>query len=310
MEQEVEKKSSLKLFLSLIFFVVVVLLLVFYWFIPIKTIEFDAAPINSNFSLNSYDKNMQFYENMRFPNPRISYKIYDCSLQKKNDMNTGFDMIADFTILDFYPVVDGEEISITCDSKQRFEDGLFIAGEGGPTNITQVNQFNVILNGKILLIKKSQCPIPNIAIHELLHVLGFEHSLNKNNIMYNFSSCKQTIGEDIPNLVNKLYAIQSYPDLVFENVSAVMNGKYLDLSINIRNNGLSYSENSKILVYADNDLIKEIDLKKIDIGYGMQVSFENLWIGQLSVNEIKVLIENDFNELDKQNNEIVLKIKK
>jgi hypothetical protein len=63
-------------------------------------------------------------------------------------------------------------------------------------------------------------------------------------------------------------------------------------------------------VYADNDLIKEIDLKKIDIGYGMEVSFENLWIGQLSVNEIKVLIENDFNELDKQNNEIVLKIKK
>ncbi|GAI14097.1 unnamed protein product, partial [marine sediment metagenome] len=54
--------------------------------------------------------------------------------------------------------------------------------------------------------------------------------------------------------------MKSYPDLSFENVSAVMNGRYLDTNMSIRNNGLKDSEKTKIEIYADGKLVKEIEL--------------------------------------------------
>ena len=77
------------------------------------------------------------------------------------------------------------------------DDDLFIAGEGGPTSITNTSLYNVILKGKILLYKKSECEEPIVELHELLHVFGFDHSQDPNNIMFNLSSCNQEISQDI-----------------------------------------------------------------------------------------------------------------
>lgn len=299
-----------KTILSFIFFLVVVVLLVLYWFVPFNTIEFGVKTGHSNFSLSNDSASMQFYENMRFPTSEISYRIYDCPLQKKDDMLRAFDMIENVTILEFYEVSSGEEIFVTCDSKNKIEEGLFIAGEGGPTNITKTDNFNVIFQGQALLIKESKCSKPNIAIHELLHVLGFKHSENPNNIMYYLSKCRQTIGEDIINLINELYSTPSYSDLSFENVSAVMHGKYLNTNISIRNNGLKDSEKTKIIIYADGKFVKEVDLGVIKIGYGRTISLTNLLIKQINVNQLEFFINSDFNELDKDNNKVILEIKK
>ena len=67
---------------------------------------------------------MQFYNNMRFPEPRISYRIENCPLQKADDMKNAFFTIENKTILRFYPVSNNEEILVTCDSKAKFE-GIF-----------------------------------------------------------------------------------------------------------------------------------------------------------------------------------------
>ena len=298
-----------KSFLSIIFFLAVIFLLFFYWFMPWNEIEFGIKEKNSNFSLSGLDKeNTQFYPNMRYPSSEISYKISECPLKKKNDMERAFDILENKTILKFYSIDKAEEISVACDSSAKVEGGMFIAGEGGPTNITKTNNFNVILNGKILLLRESECERPNIAIHELLHALGFEHSPNPNNIMYNFSKCSQIIGDDTFELINKLYSVPSYSDLDFEDVSAIMRGKYLDLNISVRNNGLSESGAAKIEIYADDKFLKEIELNPIDIGYGRIIILSNVWVPKISVKELKFFINSSFNELDKNNNVIVLKI--
>ncbi|MBU4056240.1 MAG: matrixin family metalloprotease [Proteobacteria bacterium] len=253
---------------------------------------------------------MQFYKNMRFPDSKISYKIDECPLQKKNNMERTFEILSNLTILEFYSTNTNEEISITCDENNKIEEGLFIAGEGGPINITQTQIFNVIHHGKILLIKDSKCPSPNIAIHELLHVLGFEHSENPDNIMYPVSECEQIIGEDQISLINHLYSTPSYPDLVFENVSAIMHGTYLNADISIRNDGLKNSEKFKIIIYADKKIIKEIEVEALRIGYGTQIKLTNIWIKQLNVNELEFVIEYPFNELEKKNNKKILELKK
>lgn len=299
--------------LSSIFTVFVIMLLIFYWFFPFNTIEFytDLSDSNNfNFTLNtSGTQEMQFYENMRYPNSEISYRIYDCPLYKKNEIERAFNTLSNSTILDFYPVLYNEEISATCESRGKTRGELFVAGEGGPINITSTQNFNVIFQGELLLIKESKCENPNIGLHEILHTLGFDHSSNPKNIMYNVSKCDQTIGEDIINRINELYSVKSYPDLSFENVSAVMNGKYLDTTITIRNNGLKDSENAKLIIYAGEKIIKEIELNPIKIGHGITVSLENIWIPRINVNELKFLIESDFNELNKNNNQIKLEIK-
>jgi len=298
-----------KAVLGSVFLLFVVVLLVFYWFIPLDTTEFFVRSRNTNFSLGNDSANMQFYENMRFPTSKISYRIYDCPLQKKDDMLRAFDILENQTVLNFYSINSNEEIFVTCDSKNRIEEGLFIAGEGGPTNITKTDNFNVIFRGQILLIKESKCSKPNIAIHELLHVLGFNHSDNPNNIMYPISKCRQTIGEDTINLINELYSVPTYADLSFENISAVMRGRYLNTNMTIWNNGLKDSEKTEIKIYADDKLTKKINLDIIKIGHGRTISLSNLLINQLNVEKLEFIIDSDFNELDKENNKIILEIK-
>ena len=300
-------KTVLWAFLVLILIAV----LAIYWFVPFGTIEFNTGTVNSNFSLNNLgEDNSQFYPNMRFPSTDISYRIENCPLQRQYDMKSAFDILSSLTILSFYPVEYGEEIIIVCQDTNEFEGNLFIAGEGGPTNITVAGDFNIIYKGKILLIKDSDCERPNIAIHELLHVLGFDHSENPNNIMYEISDCKQTIGEDTLDFINKIYSIPAKPDLLFEDIDAVMHGKYLDLNFSIRNNGLIYSGESTVIVYADGKKVKELDFEALDAGYGRRIFLTNVLINQINVDIIEVNVENDFSELDKSNNIVSLEIKK
>src|SRR3989344_3838463 len=297
-----------KIFLSFVFFLIVIFLLAFYWIFPSNTFEFGIKKRNSNFSIGELSGDMQFYSNMRYPSQRISYKIYDCPLQKKDDMERTFDILANKTILNFYPVYNDEEISVRCDSTTRIEGSMFIAGEGGPINITKTNKFSVIHNGEILLIKESQCENPNIAIHEILHALGFKHSNNPDNIMYNLSKCSQTIGDDMIITIDEIYSYPSYADLNLEDVSAAMHGIYLDVNLTVMNEGLNNSGDAKIKIYADNKMIKELDLTSIGIGYGRVISLYNIFIKQVSVDELKIVAETNFNELDKTNNEVLLQI--
>jgi len=302
---------SWKNLLAFLFFVLVIILLGFYWIFPLNEIDFGFKEKNYNFSLNSsIGQTSQFYPNMRFPTSNISYKIENCPLNKKNDMERAFDIISNKTILNFYSVLSDEEIYVTCDSKTKVEGNLFIAGEGGPTNITKTSNFNVIKRGVITLIRESNCENPNIGTHELLHVLGFDHSPNPNNIMYAISKCDQQISQDMIDTINNLYSVQSYPDLSIENVSAVMHGRYIDANFSVINNGLKISKNSTVEIYADDKLIKEFEIEKMEIGYGKIISIKNIFVMQLIVNKLKFLLVYDESELNKWDNEITLEIKK
>ena len=295
-----------KLLLSSIFFLIVISLMFFY-FMPFNTIQFNSQRGNSNFSIIE-NSEMQFYPNLRFSDLNISYNILDCPLKKKNEMEYAFEIMEDITPLTFFQS-DNEKISVTCDDTNIVEKGLLVAGEGGP-NITLIGNINLITSGRVLLLKNSDCPKPNIAIHELLHVLGFNHSTNSENIMYPVTNCNQEIGEDIINLINEIYSIPNYPDLTIENASAIMNGRFLDLEVNIKNLGLSDAKNSILVIYADEKIVKKIDLTSINLGEGLNINMGNILVPQLKFNEINLEIEYPFNEINKENNKIKLEIKK
>jgi len=300
-----------KIVLSLVFFILVVGLLTFYWFLPIgELIEFKVSDGHSNFTLNaSLNTSMQFYENMRYQTSNISYRIDRCPLAREDEMKRAFDFLETRTILNFYKVSGGEEISVTCEDSVQGEKGLFIAGEGGVTNVTVTENFNVIFNGMVILIRETKCSDPLVGTHELLHALGFDHSNNPNNIMYPTLNCKQTLGDDIVEHINWLYSFPTFSDLSFENASASRKGGYLGFVISIRNHGLKNSENSTLIIYADNKSIKELEIEPIPIGSGRKITLSNIFIMQRNIEELKLFIKYDSEELDKDNNKITLEIK-
>ena len=281
-----------------------------YWFIPFQDTYFFPSNANTNFSIdNSSQEQMQFYTNLRFLSSSISYRVEDCPLNKKAEMEQAFWIIANRTILNFYPVNSNQEILITCQSTNKFEGDLFIAGEGGPVNITSSGNYNIIHNGAILLIKPSECGTPNIAIHELLHVLGFEHSSNPSNIMYRISNCRQEIGQDMLNKINELYLIPAYPDISFENVSVVMHGRYLNSNFTVKNIGLNSSDKFKVKIYADGKVIESMNIEELNMGTGIKITLQNIFVNQLNVGEIKFFAEYSLEELEKNNNEIILSVR-
>ena len=301
-----------KIVLSFIFFILVIMLLTFYWILPIgELIEFGiSSPRHANFTLNaSLGQGMQFYENMRYQSPNISYRIDGCPLAREDEMKRAFDFLEIHTILNFYEVNSREEISVTCEDSVRGERGLFIAGEGGVTNVTVTENFNVIFNGMVLLLRESKCPDPIVGTHELLHAVGFDHSDNPNNIMYPTVNCKQTIGDDLINYISWLYSFPILPDLSFENTSASMKGGYLSFAMTIRNHGLKDSENSTVIIYADNKSIKEFGVEPITIGSGRIITLSNIFVMQRNIKELELFIKYNFEELDKDNNRITLEIK-
>lgn len=288
--------------------IVLIALIFFYWIFPLETIDFGATSSrNSNFTIDDNgNQSMQFYSNLRYKNSEISYKIFDCPIKKVDEMERSFEILENLTNLSFYSVSNNEEISITCDDRTRFEGDLFVAGEGGPTKITKSENFNVIHNGGILLLRESKCENPNIGLHELLHALGFDHSDNPNNLMYPVSKCSQMIGADTLSLIDWLYSFPSLPDLFLENVSATMGGRYLDLNLTVRNGGLGDAPGASVEVYGDGELIQEINVEPLEIGNGRRIVMTNIFILQKNINELKFIVKTDFAELEKNNNEAVL----
>ena len=297
-------------FFSVLLIFLVIFLLFIYWLAPFRDEIISGSTGNTNFSVSeNFFEEMQFYPLMRFAESQLSYKIYpECDLKKQQEMLRAFEILEKETILSFYKVSDNEDITIYCSDRHRFEENYFIAGEGGPTKVIMTNKFNVIFHGKIVLIKNSNCQMPIVALHELLHVLGFKHSENPNNIMFNISNCKQTLGEDIPIYINELYSVKNLPDIKLENVSAIIKSRYLNANMSVINQGLKDAPPSKLIIYADKELIKEIEISELEIGKGTFFMISNVWIPVRNFNEIIFEIVTNFEELEKRNNKIILTI--
>ncbi len=272
----------------------------------------DLLPNGENVKYQSYVANVsassnsvQFYPNMRYRERDISYHISDaCSNKKQNDVETAFLILEEKTILNFYPTDNDPELNILCSSvsPKPNEEGHFVAGEGGPTEIINTSAYSVILSGKISLYRAEKCDEPKIALHEILHALGFDHNNNEGSVLYPVTSCDQQLDEYIIETINELYAVDSLPDLIIGKISANKSGRYLNLEIEVVNIGLANSQDSELIISSNNEEIKRYDLLEIEIGTKKKLSVTNMRLPRDS-DSVSFVVETDEREISKSNND-------
>ena len=252
---------------------------------------------------------VQFFPNMRYRDRVISYRLESvCTQAKWTNIQRAFSIISERTSLEFYSSTTNPEIRVLCSdvSPEADEEGHFIAGEGGPSKIINTTSFSVILSGKISLYRDEKCDEPKIAIHEILHALGFDHYNNSNSILYPVTGCDQDIDDEIINDINNLYSIDSLPDLTIENLVVNLTGRYLNFDINVTNMGLADSRNVRTDIYADSKKVANFSLEDLEIGAKSILTVQNVKLPRGVDGLVFVVDSDDARELSLANNRITV----
>jgi hypothetical protein len=264
---------------------------------------------------------VQFYPNMKFNHNEIIYLIdATCSpakvrrvIEAFNQLSTSVPEISFHRKLSSSPKQD-IEVSCSPESKYLENEGLnvtFIAGEGGARAIVPTGEYYIITDGLLLLHENpkgfKQCEWPNIELHELLHVFGFNHSEDTADLLYPFvESCDQRISKSVIERLRELYSIKNLPDLYFEeeNITLIKRGIYIDFNVTVRNSGLTHAKNATISVFDTGTLVRIHELGDINYGAGVILEIENLKIANRYSKQIDFIIDYDdkIKELDENNN--------
>ncbi len=292
--------------LSLLIILFIALIYLIYYNIPGNPENPMIIIEDMNDQESAYNSSLeQFYPNLKFNHNNISYYIDPfCEISYKVD------------ILDFYSGLSNSDIEISCspEKKESADSEHFIAGEGGPKEIVQTGRFNVVIYGTVFLFgdKKDlpECSWPNIELHELMHVFGFNHTDNKKSLMYPYlESCNKVFDDSLVAELNRLYSIPNLPDLYFENLSAIKKGRYLDFNLTIKNSGDIDSGDVNLSIFDEGKLIESSKLGNVRFGAGVYLEIKNLKLIHRNSKEISFVIDysNKIKEFDKSNNLAIVK---
>jgi len=228
----------------------------------------------------------QFYPRMRFPKKEISYYIEpECGWKKIQEVERAFEIIKEETVLSFYhaqPNAENAEISVICSEispeEELTDSRFFIAGEGGPTEARNLTNGYLIIKGKVSLFKDEKCDNPKLALHELLHVLGFDHNNNPKSVMYPITRCDQEFDSYIAEEINLLYSEESLPNLAILQINASRSFQGVSFKISIINIGYIEAKDSQIEVFAGINKVANYTLGDMQPGMISTLEVQNLRI--------------------------------
>jgi hypothetical protein len=153
------------------------------------------------------------------PNPiwytnSISYSFFSCDnlLFKQKQMRDAFNTASKISnnLIQFKEMNynSDADISVYClSASETPKDGrIKTVGLGGPSKYYPINGYSVIVKGRID-IYETQCSGGAMELHELLHVLGFDHVENDSrDLMSPMSDCDSIVKEHTKNDLIAIYS--------------------------------------------------------------------------------------------------------
>jgi hypothetical protein len=137
-------------------------------------------------------------------------------------------------------------------------------GEGGPIEIVDTGFFNLTIKAIANILPAGiKCIDVNRALHELGHVLGFDHTDNPLDIMYPYESCSRQISQNEIRTLENLYSLEPKAQLHLYNISAFVHYGYLDLNFTVKNVGLVVSPETEVKIYSDNKNIAKVSIANL-----------------------------------------------
>lgn len=250
---------------------------------------------------------VQFYPNLRFVSARIVYALAPaCDETQRARVHRALSLLGRDTGLLF---VEGtsEDLTITCALTPEPRDTTtthFVAGEGGPTSILNVSSFYLIQHANVSLYRPERCDTPTVALHELLHAFGFDHTNQSTSIMYPITGCDQTIDTSILQELRRLYAIPSLPDIALITVQANITSSRFSFIAEVANFGLAPITNATLVVEGDS-FTRRFGLEELEIGKRKVLSVEQIRF-MSKTSSLIFRIETSDQELSKANNNVTL----
>lgn len=305
----------------ILYFILVILILIFIFllyilwqYFPSETVPSIASIPDVGFNtVNLSSEVPQFYPNMKFNHNEISYNLEEaCDEIKKARMREAFRILhGEVESISFYETSKEPDIRVICTQTAEGATGknFFIAGEGGAEQIIQTAKYNVITKGIVLLYESPhnaiECNWPNVELHELMHVFGFQHSQDENSLMYPYlKSCNQRLDESIINDLNEIYSQPNLPDLYFESVKAVKHGGYLDFNATIKNAGVIDAHNVALALFDDGKEAERFYLDDLGFGAGITYTISNAKLNSRYSDLVELRLDPSHivEELDESNN--------
>ncbi len=248
-------------------------------------------------------------ETYRFNSTDISYSISkNCSRSQTVNAVKAFDIINNVTILNFYKKEFNEDIYVEClDPNKTIEQNNILA-EGGPDKYMEINDIKVIQHGIVKLYDDEDCNKPITVMHEIFHVLSYEHSSDVDDIMYPISYCDQRINDYLIEDIHKTYNGSLYPDLTYQFIFLSPHNNFIDIDVEIINDGYVTAEN--IIFYIDSkSLNRVVDIGIIKSKEGKKIKLRNLAHNEKDLNLILTIDkENKINEINEVNNQKFIRI--
>ena len=302
-----ELKDWLLVF-SFIFSVIVFsVILLIGFFVPEIAEEPQLSPSVVVIGDNVLDENTNLlsYDNIRFVSKDITYAFNsNCLPGRIEEVNQAFKLLSGETVLDFKRVALNEDININCiNNTIRNNQEHHVVGTGGPVSLINTSKYYVISNGGINLYGNEFCESPNYAIHEILHVLGFSHSLNSKSIMYKILSCDQEITDEIIDELSVLYSDFTLPDLMIVETTFSKSGRYLELNTVVLNSGLASADDISITLYGNGRNLIDFNIGSFDIGVAKVINLDEIKVSRKLSEFILVVDDEDLiDEIDELNN--------
>ncbi len=185
-------------------------------------------------------------------------------------------------------------------------EGEHTLGLGGPT-VVDTGRYNVTVKGEVTLASMDTfCLNTVVALHELGHVLGFDHPDDPASFLYRTADCDQGFTPQVAEALRELYKDPARAELELTGANVSASGRFLTANLTVLNSGLVGSAETGIELSAERR-VAFVDLPALDPGTLYRIQLTAGTPASLEGLVVRLDANSTVDELDEGNNVVPLR---